>query len=144
MTIKASLKYVVFGIVFMVLESCGKNPETLLPHLSGYWEIESVTLADGSKKQYSFSNSIDYIEINDSLMGFRKKLKPNLMGEFKASNDNEQIKAAIEGDSLNLYYSTEFDQWKETVLNANEKQLVIKNTDNNIYTYKRYKPLEIE
>ena len=66
------------------------------------------------------------------------------MGKFKTSNDNEQIKAAIEGDSLNLYYSTEFDQWKETVLNANEKQLVIKNTDNNIYTYKRYEPLEIE
>jgi len=144
MNITTNLKFITLSIALVLLSSCSKNPKTLLPHLTGYWEIESVTLADGTKKEYTFSNTIDYIELNDSLKGFRKKLNPNLKGTYNTSNTTEYIKAVIENDSLNLYYSTEFDQWKETVLNANDKQLIIKNTDNNIYIYKRYEPITIE
>ena len=60
-----------------LLLSCSKNPETLIPHLSGYWEIDEVTLADGTKRDFNYNETIDYISVTDSLTGFRKKLKPS-------------------------------------------------------------------
>lgn len=132
-----------FAIALLIL-SCNNNPKSYIPKITGYWEIESVKLEDGTTKEYTFSDTIDYIEINDSLSGFRKKLKPNLKGEYKTSNDTENIKIVIENNVLYLYYSTKFDQWKEVVLNANDTHLIIENENHNIYTYKRYKPIEIE
>ena len=75
---------------YVMLFSCKTDPKVMLPHINGYWEIKEVTLQDGSKKEYTFSNTIDYLEISDSLKGFRKKLKPNLLGTYETSKDLEQ------------------------------------------------------
>lgn len=131
-------------ILSFFLINCSKDPETLIPHLSGYWEIEEVTLSDGSKKSYTYNNTIDYIEITDSLTGFRTKLKPNLSGTYETSTDKERIAIKIENDSLHLIYSTPYANWKETVLNANKDQLLIVNTNKDMYLYKRYEPLNLE
>ncbi|OMP30451.1 lipocalin family protein [Mangrovimonas sp. DI 80] len=136
-----------FKLFFTVLACftlfhCGKNPETSLQYLNGYWEIKEVTLADGSKREYTFSNTIDFIELNDSLVGFRKKLTPTLEGTFKTSGDAENIKAIIQHDSLILEYTTPFSNWKETVLKATEDKLLIVNAQKDLYLYSRYEPLE--
>lgn len=130
-------------IVFLLL-SCSSNPEIFIPHLNGYWEIEEVTLSDGTKRLYKFNGTIDYINITDSLTGFRKKLKPNLDGSFSTSNDTESITLKIENNNLIMYYRTEFSNWKETVLNASESELRIINTNKDVYLYKRYQPLNLE
>ena len=118
------------GIIF----SCSKDPETLISHLNGYWEIDEVTLPDGTKRDYNYNDTIDFLSINDSLTGFRKKMKPNFDGSFSTSNDAEALKIVIENDSLNIYYKTPYSEWKETVLDK----------DKLIYLYKRYEPLVIE
>ncbi|WP_283636964.1 lipocalin family protein [Aquaticitalea lipolytica] len=128
------------GIIF----SCSKDPETLISHLNGYWEIDEVTLPDGTKRDYNYNDTIDFLSINDSLTGFRKKMKPNFDGSFSTSNDAEALKIVIENDSLNIYYKTPYSEWKETVLDATEDKLLIQNKDKLIYLYKRYEPLVIE
>ncbi len=124
--------------------SCSNNPESYISHLNGYWEIDEVTLPDGSKRDYNFNDTIDFISITDSMTGFRKKLKPNFDGTFSTSGDEETIKLVIENDSLNLYYKTPFSQWKETVLGATENQLIIQNQNKLLYVYKRYEPLDLD
>ena len=128
------------GIIF----SCSKDPETLISHLNGYWEIDEVTLPDGTKRDYNYNDTIDFLSINDSLTGFRKKMKPNFDSSFSTSNDAEALKIVIENDSLNIYYKTPYSEWKETVLDATEDKLLIQNKDKLIYLYKRYEPLVIE
>jgi hypothetical protein len=128
------------GIIF----SCSKDPETLITHLNGYWEIDEVTLPDGTKRDYNYNDTIDFLSVNDSLTGFRKKMKPNFDGSFSTSNDAEALKIVIENDSLNIYYKTPYSEWKETVLDATEDKLLIQNKDKLIYFYKRYEPLVIE
>ncbi len=128
------------GIIF----GCSKDPETLITHLNGYWEIDEVTLPDGTKRDYNYNDTIDFLSINDSLTGFRKKMKPNFDGSFSTSNDAEALKIVIENDSLNIYYKTPYSEWKETVLDATEDKLLIQNKDKLIYLYKRYEPLVIE
>ena len=134
-----------FSLILLVLIfSCSKNPETLITHLNGYWEIEEVTLENGTKKQYQFNETIDYISINDNLKGFRKKLKPGINDTYFTSDDAEAITAKIEDNQLNIYYKTAYAEWKETVLDASEKQLKVMNENKDVYLYKRYVPIKLD
>ena len=139
------MKTLVLLLFTVSIFSCSNNPETFIPHLNGYWEIDEVTLHDGTKRKYRFNDTIDYIEVSDSLTGFRKKLKPNFSGTYQTSKSIETFSLKIENDSLNIYYTTPYANWKETVLSANETQLIIvNNTNKDVYIYKHYEPLEID
>lgn len=132
---------VVFGLLIF---SCTKNPETYILHLEGYWEIQEVTMADGSKKEYKFNETIDYISLNDSLKGFRKKLKPGINDTYFTSDDAEALKLKIENNTLNIYYTTPYDNWKETVLEANAEKLKVINENKTVYLYKRYTSVKLD
>ncbi|TYA53851.1 lipocalin family protein [Formosa maritima] len=137
-------RILIFSMLALCCISCSNNPEIYIEHLEGYWEIEEVILADGSKKSYTYNDTVDFIEISDSLDGFRMKLKPALDGTFETSKDSEQFTIKIENDSLNLYYKTPFDTWKETVLLTTENQLKVINKNKAVFLYKRFKPLNLE
>lgn len=137
------MKRIIILILLIINISCKKDNENYIKHLNGYWEIEKVILHSGEKHLYNYNELIDYFQINDSLKGFRKKLKPTLDGIFEVSDDVEQFVLKIEHDSLNIYYHTDFSNWKETILLANDKELKIINADKNIYIYKSYKPINL-
>ena len=139
-----NFKYLLLILPFLLLNSCARNPETSIEYLEGYWEIKEVTLADGSKKEYTYNDTIDYIEVTDSSNGFRMKLKPAFDGTFETSKDSEQFTIKIENDSLNLYYKTPFDSWKETVLLATEDQLKVINKNKAVFLYKKFIPISLE
>ena len=138
------MKRIFLILMICLLAGCSKNPEELLPHLEGYWEIEKAIMQDGSIKTYEFNETIDYISFNENMKGFRKKLKPSFNNTYSTSESVEGLMIKIENDSLNLYYKTPFSSWKETVLNATVKELKIKNESNTTYIYKRYESLELD
>ncbi len=138
------MKRLIIVLFVIIMAGCKENVETYITHIPGYWEIEKVLLADGTERDYSYNETIDYFFVSDSLTGFRKKLKPSFDGKFTAFNTSEAFKVIIENDSLNIYYNTPFDSWKETILIANSEQLKIINSNKNVYLYKRYVPLKIE
>ena len=138
------MKNIAYLILFILVSSCSKNPETFIKHINGYWEIESVTLSNGSKKDYTVNQTIDYIMIDTSLNGFRKKMTPRFDGKYETSKDAEVLQLKLEQDSLILYYSTNYATWKETVLNANKTQLKILNQNNDVYLYKRFIPIKVK
>ena len=131
-------------LICLLILSCSENPESYIPHIEGYWEIVEVTLPDGNKKEYKFNETIDYISINDSLHGFRKKLKPGINDTYFTSSDAESLMVKIENDSLNIYYSTPFANWKETVLEATSENLRVINKNKTVYLYKRYTPINLD
>lgn len=137
------MKYFLVMVCAFFLLSCSPNPETYLEHLQGYWEIKEANLANGTKKQYKFNETIDYIKINDSLKGFRKKLKPGINDTYFTSDNAETLVIKIENDSLNIYYNTPYANWKETVLEASQEQLKISNASQDVYIYKRYTPINL-
>jgi len=138
------MKHISLILILTVFYSCSPNLETFIPHINGYWEIDKVTVHNGNNRDYNYNDTIDYFELNDSLIGFRKKLKPNFMGTFETSKDVEKIKVVLENDSLNIYYTTSFASWKETILLATNEQLKIINQNKDVYLYKRYQPLNLE
>ena len=131
-------------LICLFIFSCSENPEIYIEHLDGYWEIEEVTLSDGTKKEYQFNETIDYIKINDSLKGFRKKLKPGINDTYYTSDNSESFAIKIENDKLVMYYSTPYSNWKETVIEASSNHLKVSNENKDVYLYKRYTPIQLE
>ncbi len=135
------MKNAIFKLLFLcLLVSCSNNDMTEeIQNLNGYWEIKQADLPEGISKEFRFSEWVDYIEV-DSLTGFRKKVKPQIDGSFITSEDAEKFEVKVENDSINLYYSTPYTNWKETVISSEEDELVVLNRDGIIYTYKRFTP----
>ena len=133
----------ILSLLTLFLMDCSNPPENFIPLLEGYWEISEVTLPNGTKKIFQYNDSVDFLEFSDSLTGYRRKLKPNINGGFLTSNDVEKFQLKVENDSLNVYYSTPFAKWKETVLSASENELLVINEAKVRYLYKRYQPIDI-
>ncbi|MDN3594718.1 lipocalin family protein [Zunongwangia endophytica] len=136
------------GLIFFVfslfLLSCNKqDPKEQIQYLEGYWEIDKVKVSEDSTITYKVNQNVDYLEI-EGKTGQRTKVRPQMDGSFKTSNSAEKLELKIEEDSLRIYYKTPYDSWKETVLNASNDQLVIKNDQDKIYHYKKYTPISIE
>jgi len=140
----SNFKPVLLTLIMLSIFSCSKNPENDIQYIEGYWEIKEVTMSNGSKKAYKFNETVDYISINDDLKGFRKKLKPGINNTYFTSGDAEAIQLKIENNKINIYYSTPYANWKETVLEATENQLRIINDSENIYLYERYSSIELD
>ncbi len=138
------MKRLLYALVLVLCFSCSNDPLVYIEHVEGYWEIEAVTTSDGLKKEYTFSNTIDFIQFTDSLNGIRRKMKPNLLGNFESSLSVESFELKIENDSLNVYYKTPYSEWKETIIGATENNLVVLNANNVMYLYRRYEPLDLD
>ena len=139
----SSAKYLLSVVFVLGLLGCSKNPETYIQHIEGYWEIEKVTLSNGFEKDYKFNETLDYISLDDSLKGFRKKMKPGINDTYFTSDDAEAILLKIENNNLNIYYTTPYATWKETILDATPTHLSIINENKDVYLYKRYTPINL-
>jgi hypothetical protein len=125
--------------IFFVFNSCGKKDATIQKDkLGGYWGIESVQLPNRSIKDFSINAVVDFVEISEE-KGVRTKVAPQFDGSFVNNGTAEKFQLIVENDSLNLYYTTPFDSWKETVLVATDSVLKILNRDSKIYTYKKFR-----
>ena len=131
--VKTLLSFVVLIMIF----SCGRqDPSLQKAKLGGYWGIESVTLPDGKKMDFSINAVVDFIEVSEE-KGIRTKVAPQFDGSFMNNGTAEEFNLRIEEDSLRLYYKTPFDSWKETVLLVTDSVLKIINRDSKVYTYKK-------
>lgn len=119
--------------------SCVKeSPESQIKKITGYWEIVSVKLPDGTTKQFNQGITLDYINVTGD-KGIRKKVTPQIDGSFLTNESFEKFILKIENDSLRLYYETPFHKWHETVLEAKDSILIVQNSDHKIYTYKKFR-----
>ena len=81
-------RILLIGCIFLWVGCTRTVSKEDLKRLNGYWEIEKVSLPDGTVKEYKVNPTIDYVQI-DGLKGFRKKVHPKLDGTYDASNDAE-------------------------------------------------------
>ncbi|MFK8297632.1 hypothetical protein ACI76O_06880 [Capnocytophaga cynodegmi] len=133
------MKKLLVSLIFIILVSCNqKIKESDLQHLNGYWEIEKVVMPDKSTKEYKVNTTYDYIEIKNS-EGFRKKVYPQLTGNFQTSDDSEIFKITKEDNVFKMNYENGENQWTEVLELVNETSFVVKNEANITYHYKKVK-----
>lgn len=131
------------ALAFFVV-SCAGSPKENLQLLNGYWEIAEIENAYGSKKEYGLSQNIDFFKITAAGKGIRKKVQPDVQGNYTTTNASENIDVVVEGNTVFLKYSTAFDSWQEEIVALSQEKLVLRNEDKYVYTYRRYTPLSLE
>ena len=142
---------VILSLSCIILSSCNNSGN--LKYLSGYWEISSVKKDNNKIKNYPFSGTIDYFELNENLsQGFRKKVKPRIDGNFDITIhqinfniDEEKKYLSIFKFDLNFSNSIKliYGQGKnftENIVKIDSMNLIIKNLEGLTYEYKRFYP----
>lgn len=137
------MDYRIISVVLLLfMFSCSKpDPIAQKQNLEGYWEIKSVEMPSGKKKDFNLNVIVDFVEVKGD-SGIRTKVSPNLDGTFMTNGVSENFSLKIEDDSLRMYYKTPFDEWKETVIEAKDSILIVKNRDNKIYTYEKFQKFD--
>ena len=137
------MKKTVILFFFFVLSSCHqKITQQDVAKINGYWEIEKVNLPDGTEKKYTINETYDYFEIKGNT-GFRKKVNPQLNGRFLVTNQSEKVTVLFEKDQTFLVYTTPFAKWKEEIKSLEDKKMVLINSTNMEYTYKKTGPINL-
>ena len=140
------MKNFLFAFVAVALfTSCQeKKAETFDENLlNGYWEIEQVTMSDGTKKEYKMSEAIDFFEIkNDS--GYRKKVTPQIDGTYLVNDSDENIKVEKTNKGTFISYKTDYAKWKEEIIELTADQLILENDQHIQYQYKKPIPFTVK
>ena len=142
---------VILSLSCIILISCNNSGN--LKYLSGYWEISSVKKDNNKIKNYPFSGTIDYFELNENLsQGFRKKVKPRIDGNFDITIhqinfniDEEKKYLSIFKFDLNFSNSIKLiygqgENFTENIVKIDSMNLIIKNLEGLTYEYKRFYP----
>jgi hypothetical protein len=114
-----------------------------LSKLNGYWEIKQVTLADGETKDYKVNETIDFFEVKDNA-GFRQKVMPQFDGTFKTNGIKESLKIFEVDNTFFIECKTDYGKWNEEIITIEDSTLVLKNKQNLVYTYKKFKPFSLK
>ena len=140
------MKNVIFSLLTVLfLASCQeKKAEAVdINLLNGYWEIENVTLSDGSVKTYKMNETIDFISVkNDS--GFRKKVKPQFDGSYVVNDVDEKFSVVKSAEGTFIKYETEFTKWQEKIESLSSEQLILVNDQKIKYQYKHPTPFTVK
>lgn len=140
------MKKLLFSLfLVLIFISCQeKTQETIdVNLLNGYWEIEHVTMADGSKKEYKMSETIDFFEVKQD-SGFRKKVYPQLDGTYLVNDSDEKITIEKSSKGTYIHYKTSYAKWKERIMTLTKEQLIVENDQNIQYQYKKPIPFTVK
>jgi len=129
---------VIFATAILTSCSSPMQPEDL----NGYWEITSVTLEDGTERDYTVNAVVDFIELNGS-NGTRSKVKPQFDGSFIKNSATEEF-SLEQGDEFILAYKTPYDAWEEEILELSIDKMRVKNRDGKVFTYKTFTPFSLK
>lgn len=129
--------------VVLISSSCTQKitPEDV-KLLNGYWEIEQVVFADGDHKDYKVNETIDFFKI-DGEKGLRQKVKPQFDGSF-IEGPTEDIKIEHLNEQVFIHYKTAFSEWKEHIIELNDKDFIVENEKKIQYKYKRHVPFSVK
>lgn len=129
---------------FILISCQGKKQENFdVNLLNGYWEIEQVTLANGSEKEYKINETIDYFDVKTD-SGFRKKVTPQLDGTYLVNDNDEKLTIERAKNGTFIHYKTDYAKWKEQVKTLTKEQLILVNDQNIEYQYKHPTPFTVK
>lgn len=130
-------------LILLSLFGCTPSLEDTKSLLEGYWEIEKVTLSDGTSKAYPYSGLVDFYTINKDNRGVKKKMQPQFSGRYNTTTDAVNFKITDSAGQIYLNFSNKNSKWREQLLQINNSRLKLKLENNLIYIYKRHQPLEL-
>ncbi len=134
-----------FPIYFLLITiiSCTSVEKEDLQKLNGYWEITKVFQSDGSEIDFGINTIYDFYEIDANLKGIYKKATPQLDGTFIVDDYQEEIEIIEDKDEFKIKYYSEFGDREIQIIELLENKLILKNSDDKTYYYKKAEPINL-
>ncbi len=128
---------IIIGLFFLTFLSCKSDvkPESLT-ELNGFWEITKVEMPDGSVKEFKINETIDFIKFAE-MSGSRNKVIPQLDGTLLSNNLSENFTIIDKENIFWFNYKTDHASWEEELVKLTKEELVVKNSNDLIYFYKK-------
>jgi hypothetical protein len=135
---------IILCLFFLTIISCKTEIKIEnLVELNGFWEITKVEMPDGSSKEFKINETIDFIKF-DEMNGFRNKVIPQLDGKLLSNNLTEKFTIVEKENAFWFQYKTEHASWEEELIALNNEEMVVKNSNELIYFYKKRTDLKKE
>ena len=131
-----------FSLLFITIYGCKTDLKSEdFKHLNGYWEITKVEMPDGDEKEFKINESIDFIHFEDK-KGFRVKVIPQLDGKLLSNKTKEYFEVKEKESAFYFLYKTEYASWEEEIIEISANELVVKNSNDIVYFYKKRNDLK--
>ncbi|WP_124979736.1 lipocalin-like domain-containing protein [Nonlabens xiamenensis] len=132
------MRSVISLILFaFLLTSCGSSTSESISLLEGYWSIEEVILADGSEREFPFTNHLDHFEINGS-KGVKSRVSPTYDGSMINYGSPVPFQWKEMGDSLLLIFKEGEQAYQQTIKKVDANTLVLLHENGTEYTYQKF------
>lgn len=137
------MKKIYFLTLLLVITGCTTVQKEDLQNLNGYWEITKVFQPDGKEVDFSMNTIYDFYEINADYKGIYKKAIPQLDGTFIVDEYQEEIEIIEDQKDFKIKFHSEFDDRELTIVEITGNKLILKNSDQKTYYYKKAKPINL-
>lgn len=137
------MKKLLFALLITLYSCSNSITKEDLQHLNGYWEIELVESTDKKTKQYTVNTTVDYFSINNNLKGFRKKIKPNLIGKYTTNKLQDTISIIQSEYDFIIHTKTGISEYKDFIKEISKEKLVLENEAGIKYHYKRHQKFDL-
>lgn len=134
------MRKIIIVFLFSIIACKEKYQNIDVWQLNGYWEIEKVITKTGEIKTYKINETIDFIELKDSLQGFRIKVIPQLDGAFRTNDISEKFTIKKQNNNIVfLNYKTDYATWQEELKYTTDSTFSVQNEAGIQYFYKKVK-----
>ncbi|MFA5556723.1 MAG: lipocalin family protein [Flavobacteriaceae bacterium] len=137
------MKKIYFIAILLVTIGCNSVEKGDLQNLNGYWEIHKVIQPDGNEIGFNINTIYDYYEIDHNYKGFYKKAYPQLDGTFIVDEYSEEIEITKDETILKIQFHSEFNDRELTIIEITKNKLILKNSEDKTYYYKRAEPINL-
>ncbi len=137
------MKKIPFLTLLLILTGCTTVDKEDLHNLNGYWEITKVFQPDGKEVDFSINTIYDFYEIDDDFKGIYKKASPQLDGTFIVDEYQEEIEIIEEEKDFKIKFHSDFNDRELTIIEITGNKLILTNSDNKTYYYKKAKPINL-
>ena len=137
------LKTICFLLFLLTTIGCTSVEKADLQNLNGYWEINKVIQPDGNEVDFSISTVYDFYQIDDNYKGIYKKASPQLDGTFIVDDYREEIEIIEDKEVFKIKFHSGFNDREVQIIKLTTNMLIVKNSDNKTYHYKRAEPINL-
>jgi hypothetical protein len=128
-----------YTFLFISFLSCShKVTQKDLGNLNGYWDIEMVESASKKITKFGINSTIDYYHLEETNQGYRKKVKPDFSGKYRANNIEDKIIVTHKNEHFVIHTTTALDSWDDIIIELTKEKLILQNDKGVLFHYKKH------
>lgn len=127
--------FLILSILF--LTSCSNNASKMVSAMEGYWNIDTVILADGTEREFPFSNHMDHFEIEGN-NGVKNRVSPTFDGNFVNYGSPVPFTWESVDGKVVLTFKDGEERYQQILETCNDSKLVLLHENGTEYTYKAF------